>query len=112
MPVGAGHRKKKTPSSHCRYIISQEALETVASANHIEFAPDSDGIPPKVLSFGQNLTSFGVRSTGKENQYDGFSKSVVEKMQDNNGFHSHSQVHCIPGGSWPYNRWNTPIPIM
>ncbi|KAI3726880.1 hypothetical protein L1987_66686 [Smallanthus sonchifolius] len=111
MPVGAGRRKKKTPPSHCRYIISQEALESAAAANQIEFAPDSDGISPKVLSFVQNQTRFGVGSTGKENQDDRSSDSVVEKMQHNNGFHSHSQVHWIPGGSWAYNPWNTPIPI-
>ncbi|KAI3714152.1 hypothetical protein L1987_72744 [Smallanthus sonchifolius] len=42
----SGRRKKKTSPSHCRYIISQEALET-AAANHIKFALDSMGFHPK-----------------------------------------------------------------
>ncbi|KAK1433721.1 hypothetical protein QVD17_10636 [Tagetes erecta] len=111
MPVGAGRRKKKTPPTNCRYIISQEALELAAeAANHIEFAPDSDSNSPKVLSFSQKQPSFGANLSGKENRDNCSSNSVAEKMQDNNGFHS--QVHWIPGGSWPYNPWNTPIPVQ
>ncbi|KAI3761315.1 hypothetical protein L1987_51727 [Smallanthus sonchifolius] len=83
MPVGAGRRKKKTPPSSYRYIISQEGLESNSS----------EGIPPKVLSFGEDCSS----------------SSTVEKIQDNNGFHSH--FHWIPGASWPYNPWNASIPI-
>ncbi|KAK1422316.1 hypothetical protein QVD17_25344 [Tagetes erecta] len=38
------------------------------------------------------------------------SSSVVEKMQENNGFNSH--FHWLPGAaSWPYNPWNTQLPI-
>jgi len=108
MPVGAGRRKKKAPPSHCRYIISQEAFES--AANHIEFAPDTDKISPKVLSFSQNSPNFAASLSGKENRNNCFTNSEVEKGQDNNGFHSH--VHWIPGGSWPYSPWNTPIPIQ
>lgn len=106
MPVGAGRRKKKTTPSQCRFIITQEAFESATAANQIEFA--ADGVhPPKVLSFGPNLS-------GIENGNDCLvtSSSVVEKIsqQDNNGFHS--QVHWIPGGSWSYNNpWNTMIPM-
>ncbi|KAJ0709070.1 putative transcription factor C2C2-Dof family [Helianthus annuus] len=107
MPVGAGRRKKKAPPSHCRYIISQEAFES-ATTKHIEFAADG-GNSPKVLSFVQNPPHFGASLSGKENRNDCSSNSVAEKPQESNGFHS---VHWIPGGSWPYNPWNTPIPIQ
>ncbi|XP_076918643.1 cyclic dof factor 1-like isoform X2 [Bidens hawaiensis] len=95
MAVGAGRRKKKTPPSNCRYIISQEGFE---SANSIEFAPDSTRVSPKVLSFSQNRDDSNSNSNSNSS-----SSSVVEKLQDNNGFHS--QIH------WIYNLWNTPIPI-
>ncbi|KAL8217583.1 hypothetical protein R6Q57_020956 [Mikania cordata] len=91
MPVGAGRRKKKNPPSHCRYIISEEAFESEAAVNRLEFTPDSNAIP------------------AKENRDDCSSSSVVENLQNNTGFHSH--FHLIPGASWPYNPWNTPIPI-
>ncbi|KAL8250491.1 hypothetical protein R6Q59_034184 [Mikania micrantha] len=110
MPVGAGRRKKKNPTANCRYIISHEGLDSAAAAaNHIDFASDSDGISPKVLSFNQNQAQFGDSLGGKENRDECCSNSVVQKPQNSNGFNS--QVHWIPGGSWPYNPWNTPIPI-
>ncbi|KAJ0441068.1 putative transcription factor C2C2-Dof family [Helianthus annuus] len=110
MPVGAGRRKKKAPPpTHCRYVISQEAFESEAVvANHIEFAPDSEGISPKVLSFGQNSPCFGADVSGKESRDDCSSSSGVENIHDNTGFHSH--VHWIPGASWSYNPWNAPTP--
>lgn len=107
MPVGAGRRKKKNPSSHCRFIISQESFES-AEANHIEFAPDSDGVPPKVLTFGQNSSHFGTNLSDRNDCSSSSVVEKVEKMQDN-GFQS--QVHWIPGASWSYNPWNRGIPI-
>ncbi|KAJ9567263.1 hypothetical protein OSB04_003229 [Centaurea solstitialis] len=127
MPVGAGRRKKKNPPSHCRLIISQEAFGSAAAAAaaapQIEFAADSDGVrpPPKVLSFGSNSAHVGANlsvASGRvrENGDDCTSgstvitpNSVVEKIQDNNGFHP--QVHWIPGASWSYNTWNPAIPM-
>ncbi|MFS7999718.1 hypothetical protein Hanom_Chr12g01169741 [Helianthus anomalus] len=80
MPVRAGRRKKKAPPpTHCRYVISQEAFESEAVvANHIEFAPDSEGISPKVLSSGQNSPCFGANVSGKESRDDCSSSSGVE----------------------------------
>ncbi|KAI3759291.1 hypothetical protein L6452_06994 [Arctium lappa] len=125
MPVGAGRRKKKNPPSHCRFIISQEAFGSPA-APQIEFVADSDVVhngihPTKVLSFGPNSPQVGANlsvASGRvgENGDDCSSgstvitsNSVVDKIQDNNGFHS--QVHWIPGASWSYNPWNTAIPM-
>lgn len=116
MPVGAGRRKKKSQPSDCRFIITQEAFESAAAANHIAFAADSDVVQPKVLSFGQNSPHFGARLSSRENGDACTSGStviasnpVVEKTQSNNGFQP--QVHWIPGGPWSYNPWNTGMPI-
>ena len=44
MPVGAGRRKSKNSTSHCRYItISQEAFQTTASAQS-EVSPKMDSV--------------------------------------------------------------------
>ncbi|KAI7746197.1 hypothetical protein M8C21_016275 [Ambrosia artemisiifolia] len=108
MPVGAGRRKKKAAPANCRYIISQEAFDS--AAKHIEFATDCGGNSQKVLSFGQNPPHIGASLSGKENRIDCSLNLDVEKTKDSNGFNSH--VQWIPGGSWPYNPWNTPIPVQ
>ncbi|XP_071710805.1 cyclic dof factor 1-like [Rutidosis leptorrhynchoides] len=100
MPVGAGRRKKKSTPSHCRFIISEDAFESVtATANHIEFTADS----PKVLSFGSNTPHVGPNSSVSEKSDDRSSNSIAVKTNDFN-----RQIHWIP-----YNPWNPmPIPAM
>ncbi|MFS7979496.1 hypothetical protein Hanom_Chr10g00927961 [Helianthus anomalus] len=76
MPVGAGHRKKNAPPSHCRCIVSQESFES-ATTNHIEFAADV-GNSLKVLSLVQNPLHFGASLSRKENRTDCSSNSVAK----------------------------------
>ncbi|KAK9054477.1 hypothetical protein SSX86_025555 [Deinandra increscens subsp. villosa] len=79
MPVGAGRRKKKNhPPVNCRYIISSQEdfeSETGPAGNHIDFASDSNGIPPQFVA-GDDCSS------GDNNN----------NNNDNNGFH--------PGFNW------------
>ncbi|KAL7606059.1 hypothetical protein Lser_V15G18389 [Lactuca serriola] len=110
MPVGAGRRKKKNTSSDCRFIISHEAFDV---GPQIEFAADnSEGVyntsrQPKVLSFTPNSPICRGKESGDDCSSGTTtvvsSNSVVEKPQENNGFHS--QVHWIPGTPWSYNPW-------
>lgn len=119
MPVGAGRRKNKNPTSHYGFVtISQAAqIEVAAASNGVHH-----GAPPKVISFGSvsphvdsacvSAVSCRERETGDDCSSGSSvttSNSVAEKMQDRNGFHSH--VPCIPGVSWSYNPWNSAIPI-
>ncbi|KAI3513384.1 hypothetical protein L1887_20715 [Cichorium endivia] len=106
MPVGAGRRKNKNPTSHCQFItISEEAFQ---AANGIH------SVPPKLLSFGSDSPDVDYRN--KENRDDcssgstvTTSNSVSETIPERNGFHSH--VPCIPGIPWSYNPWNPAIPV-
>lgn len=110
MPVGAGRRRNKNPTSQCRFetIISQDAFQA-SQINGVH------RVPPKFLSFGLDFAH--VDNKDKENGDEcssgstvTTSNSVTEKSQDKNGFHSH--VPCIPPGvSWSYNPWDSAVPI-
>ncbi|CAI9283955.1 unnamed protein product [Lactuca saligna] len=82
MPVGAGRRKNKNSTSHCRYFtISQEAFQAAAPPPQAEVAATSDRT---VIA----------------------SDSVTE-----NGFNSKVSCTPNPMVSWPYSPWNPTIPI-
>ncbi|GKB80041.1 cyclic DOF factor 1-like protein [Tanacetum coccineum] len=99
MPVGAGRRKPKNPTSSCCFEnIYHEALN--------------------VISFGVDLQhdDSSVSYANKENTDDCSSGSTVttsnsvdETTHARNGF---PNVPCIPGVSWSYNPWNSVIPIQ
>ena len=98
MPVDAGRRKPKNPTSSCLFEnIYHEA--------------------PNVISFGLDLhhVDSSASCVNKENTDDCSSGSTVttsnsvdETRHARNGF---PNVPCIPGVSWSYIPWNSVIPI-
>lgn len=101
MPVGSGRRKNKNPTSHCQFVtISQDSFQTNVPSKLLSFGSDSPDVDYRNRENGDDCSSGSTVTT---------SNSVVEKIPDTNGFHSH--VPCIPEVSWSYNPWNSAVPI-
>lgn len=97
VPVGAGRRKNKNLTSHCRHITISEALqsERINAPNGFQ-----------ALNFRPNGTvlSFGPDSPLCE------SMSSVLNLAEKRAPNKSDPVPCIPGVPWSFP-WNSPVPF-
>ncbi|GMQ10651.1 hypothetical protein CsSME_00053573 [Camellia sinensis var. sinensis] len=90
VPIGAGRRKNKNSSVHCRHITISEALHATAN-----------GFQNPTLKSNGTVLSFGPEAPLCESMASVL--NLAEKQKAPNG------IPCLPGIPWPY--WNSAAPI-